>query len=129
MYLKTKKQILINDGLTSEKMVILTLKISRVILVLGGNTEVQYEYSEFEGPIIGSLRNVFFSPEETDALYKEIKSTLPVGLTDSQHQEIKFYTGAKIQMWQNFKVKNPDLQLRDIEIIGDSEIQEEKITD
>lgn len=125
MYLKTKIPININDGLTSEKSVVLVLKILRVILTLGDVTEVQYEYSEFEGPTIGSMRHVFFDPSQTDNLYNSIKTQLPSGLTDSQHQEIKFYTGAKYQMWDNFKIKNPKLLLEDIEIIDESIVSEE----
>lgn len=120
MYLKTTKKVKINEGFTGEKSTVLELHIQRVIITFKDDVEIHYSYFDEEGNSLG-VKSTFIEKEITDVLYNMIKNTLPSGLTDSQHQEIKFYSGAKIQMLDVLKEKNPFLTLNDIEII-----QEEK---
>lgn len=117
MFLRTTKPILINEGLTVERYVIIELHIERVTITLGKETELQYRYKEYQGGDIGGLRNTFIPAAQTDALYQQIKTSIPVGLSDSQHQEYKYYIGARFKMWELLKSKNLKLGIEDIELI------------
>lgn len=142
MYLKTNKQIKINSGFSNEKEEVVYLKIKNVIYGFDfKNIIISYYYYMLEeivnesqkeetetqyNEIILMENTKTISREIADSLYSEkVKTLLPKNIAEMEYQELKFYNGAKLLMLEELQVKNPELELENIEIITKNQKENE----
>ncbi len=130
MYLRTNIKLKANNGVSSEVEEIIRLKIQDFAYNETG-VGVNFRYlieniitSEEDGVEDTtelkelSTHSFFVTKEESDTLANMVEPLIPSTLESSfDYEFMKFYLGAKLEMYKAFLVKNPTLTLNDIELV------------
>lgn len=127
MYLKTNKQVEINDGLTSSILNYIYLRILNISYIQSfKGLSVSFAYyrnTAEEEPILVKEFSLVLDINTVNSLYSEqVKALMPSGLTEMEYQERKFYMGAKVLMLTELKKKDPTLTMNDIDLITNNNI-------
>ena len=128
MKLRTKVKVKVNQGITSETEETILLEILNFAYTqdsVGVNfkylieniTKVEGEEDKIEYKEL-SNHSFFITKEEADILADMVEPLIPNTVTSAfDYEFMKFYLGAKMEMFEAFKEKNPGLTLNDIKLI------------
>lgn len=127
--LRTNIKVLLNDGITSQREETVLLEILNFSYTkdqIGVNfrylIEIVTPAEAEEDDIISyqehSNHSFKISKTEADALANIVEPMIPETVTSSfDYEFMKFYLGAKMEMFNAFSLKNPELTIENIEYI------------
>jgi hypothetical protein len=112
MKLKTKIPVAYNSGLIGQTTSIVEGELMNCSQSIRADFQSAfvYEYKSEDGTIISS-QPIFLTKEETNNLYEEVKTEIPLGLSYTNSTEYLYYLGMKIKMAETFSITIDNIEI------------------